>query len=78
MGLARHRMERLDGSRNPQTERSLTILHIKKLGREIDWEGISCGGGGDREGGKNMGKPENGPAALQSMDNDVRPLTPSR
>ena len=25
-----------------------------------------------------MGKPENGPAALQSMDNDVRPLTPSR
>ena len=29
-----------DGSRDPQTERTLTILQIKKLGREIDCEGI--------------------------------------
>ena len=59
----------------PQTERSLTILHIKKLGREIEeFHAVAATG----RGGENMGKPENGPAALQSMDNDVRPLTPSR
>ena len=29
-----------DGRRDPQTERTLTILQIKKLGREIDCEGI--------------------------------------
>ena len=52
-----------------------TILQIKKLGREIDCEGILRA---LLQEGENMGKPENGPAALQSMDNDVRPLTPSR
>ena len=51
LGIGRRGLTAVGMTRNPQTERSLTILHIKKLGREIDWEGISCrGGGGDRKG----------------------------
>ena len=60
-----------DGSRDPQTERTLTILQIKKLGREIDCEGIHAAAATTGRGGENMGKSENGPA-VRRMDNDVR------